>query len=94
MRAESFVSIAEEQESLKTPEFPFQTSKRRASCCSLFTYWYANSLVDSVELNKGKMNPLFIESMNVDPTRDQIMLNRFQNKLIVNHENWQKKNPN
>ena len=31
-------------------------SKRRANCCSKFTYWYADSLVDSVNLNKGKLH--------------------------------------
>ena len=77
LRSESFMSVAEENADVKIQGFPFQTTKRRASCCSLFTYWYANTLVDSVELNNGKMHPLFIEDMNTNPLRDEKLLLRF-----------------
>ena len=49
-------------------------SKRRANCCSIFTYWYANNLIDSVSMNGGKMHESMIEDMNTDPTRDRKLL--------------------
>ena len=73
----SFESIAEEPEALSNYGFPFQETKRKAGCCSIFTYWYANSLVDSVELNNGKMDKVFIETMNNDPKRDENLLAAF-----------------
>ena len=91
---ESFVSIAEEHESAVRQDFPFQETKRKASCCSLFTFWYANTLVDSIELNNGKMDQLFIENMNADPKRDEKLLANFQNRLKANHQSWKNNNPN
>ena len=90
---ESFVSIAEDAEPTVTQDFPFQETKRKASCCSLFTFWYANTLVDSIELNSGKMDQLFIENMNTDPKRDEKLLANFQNQLKANHESWKRKYP-
>lgn len=85
---ESFVSIAEDPVPSSRQDFPFQETKRKASCCSLFTFWYANTLVDSIELNNGKMDNLFIENMNTDPKRDEKLLANFQNRLKANHDSW------
>ena len=87
-QVESFVSIAEEPEPAVRQDFPFQETKRKASCCSRFTLWYANTLVDSIELNNGKMDQLFIENMNTDPKRDEKLLANFQHQLKASHESW------
>lgn len=63
------------------PSNTFMDSKRRAGCCSKFTYWYANNLVDSVNMNKGKLHPKMLETMNTDPQRDVKLLKEFQAKL-------------
>ena len=68
-------------------------SKRRANCCSLWTYWYANNIVDCVNENKGIMDEKMIEDMNTDSLRDEKMLHKFQSKLLQNHEEWQKSHP-
>ena len=94
IRQESFESIAEEPEYAQKKSFPFQETKRKANCCSLFTYWYVNTLVDSVELNNGKMDALFIENMNSDPKRDERLLHKFQLRLGLNLDAWKRKNPN
>ena len=52
-------------------------SKRRASCCSIFTYWYANNLIDAVSMNGGKMHESMIEEINSDSTRDRRQLFHF-----------------
>jgi len=71
----------------------FMDSKRRANCCSIFTFWYSNSLVANVNLNKGKLIDKMIEDMNSDPRRDEKLLAKFQDSLQVSHAAWQKRNP-
>ena len=73
----SFESVPEELTERVIKGHVFLTNKRKASCCSVFTYWYANSLVESVNLNKGKMHEKMIEDMNTDPNRDRKQLLRF-----------------
>ena len=48
-------------------------------------YWYANTLVESVNLNQGRMDPKMIESMNSEPTHDEKVLAHFQKKLQSNY---------
>ena len=51
---ESFKSIISEEVGQKEiKKHAFMDSKRRANCCSKWTYWYANKIVDSVNSNKG-----------------------------------------
>ena len=68
-------------------------SKRRANCCSILTYWYSNTLVDSVYLNKGRLVNKMIESMNSDPDRDHKLLKKFLANLQANVEQWQSRHP-
>ena len=75
--AESFQSISEDVQESQIPSFKFQDSKRRANCCSLFTFYYANTLVESVRGNKGKMASCMIEDMNTDPKRDEKVISHF-----------------
>lgn len=77
----TFESVPEEVAEKVVPKMSFMDSKRRANCCSIFTYWYSNNLVTSVYLNKGKLINKMIEDMNSDPLRDEKMLAKFQNKL-------------
>ena len=69
------------------------TSKRRASCCSIFTYWFANNLVDSVQMNGGRLHESMIEDMNTDPEHDRKQLLRFQERLQANFEVWKRQHP-
>ena len=71
----------------------YQDSKQRANCCSKFTYWYANTLISSVNLNGGKMDKVMVENMSDDPHKADKLLKYFQAKLKSNEQNWQKKNP-
>lgn len=73
----TFESVAEEVGEKKVPPISFMDSKRRANCCSIFTFWYSNTLVASVYLNKGKLINKMIEDMNSDPLRDEKMLATF-----------------
>ena len=66
----------------------FQDSKSKANCCSILTFWFANTLVDSISVNKGKMDEKMIEEMNRDPKRDEILLEYFKTKLSSNIEAW------
>ena len=61
--------------------YTFQQNKRKANCCSIFTYWYANSLVSSVTMNNGKMDEKMIEDMNTDPKRDKRLVLNFHTVL-------------
>ena len=45
---QSFESIIEQVDPECIKGYDFQTSKRKAGCCSTFMYWYANTLVESV----------------------------------------------
>ena len=67
----SFESVIEQVEPECIKGDYFEKSKRKAGCCSLFTYQYANTLVESVNQNKGRMDPKMIEAMNSDPKRDE-----------------------
>jgi hypothetical protein len=89
----SFQSIAEDVKESKIPSLKFENSKRKANCFSLFTYWYANTLVESVKLNKGKMASCMIEDMNTDPRRDEKVTTHFETKLLTNFENWKRSHP-
>lgn len=69
------------------------TSKSRANCCSKFTYWYSNTLIDSVALNGGKLEECMIEDMNDNPDRDRQLLLKFQERLQSSYERWKMRNP-
>lgn len=91
---DSFKSIISEEVGEKEiKKHVFMDSKRRANCCSKWTYWYANKIVDSVNSNKGVMTQNMIEDMNTDALRDEKQLHKFQTKLFQSHEAWQKKHP-
>ena len=90
---QSFQSIPEELQERVIKGHVFMESKRRANCCSKFTYWYSNNLVDAVRMNNGKMHERMIEDMNSDPNRDQKLLLRFQERLNASFESWKKANP-
>ena len=90
----SFESIAESVQEKQCKPLPFNDSKRRAGCCSILTYWFANSLIESVNLNKGKLDLRMIETMNSNPKRDEKLLKKFTVKLNNLHECWKAKNPN
>ena len=68
---DSFESVAEEVGEKKIPKHDFMDSKRRAGCCSIFTFWFSNNLIDSVNANKGVMHPKMIEDMNTDTFTDE-----------------------
>ena len=74
---DSFESIAEPVPEAQIKEKIFLNSKSRASCCSILTFWFANTLIDSISHNKGKMDDRMIEDMNSDPKRDQSLLRYF-----------------
>ena len=54
----------------------------------MFTYWYSNTLVESVYLNKGKLDNKMIETMNTDPQRDIKQLNKLTTALQNNLDKW------
>ena len=71
IREHTFQSIPESVHSLHVEATKFETNKRRASCCSRLTFCYANSLVESVQLNKGKISHVMVEEMSSDSKRDE-----------------------
>ena len=74
---ESFDAVPEELTEKVIKGHRYMTSKRHASCCSKFTYWYANNLVDAVSMNNGKMHESMIEAINSDSARDRRQLLHF-----------------
>ena len=89
----SFESVPEDLCEKKIRGHSFMNSKRRAGCCSIFTFWYSNNLIDSVQMNGGRLHESMIEDMNTDPDRDRKQLLRFQERLQANYEMWQRRHP-
>ena len=56
----------------------------------MWTYWWGNSLVDNVNNNGGKLDPIMIEEMNADPKRDEKLLTYFQSKLQAEYDRWER----
>lgn len=71
------MSIAETVEEKKITPKIYQDSLRQANWLSIFTYWFSNTLIESVRLNKGKMVDEMVEDMNKDPKRDEMLLSHF-----------------
>lgn len=82
----TFESVAEAVQEERLPPRQYENNKRKANCCSILTYWYANNLVENVNNNDGKLAPIMIEEMNSDPKRDEKLLTYFQTRLNSKYE--------
>lgn len=73
----SIGSIAESVDEQPTVQHDFMDSRRRANCCSVLTFWYANPLIQAVRSNNGSLHDKMVEDMKINPKRDQQLLKYF-----------------
>ena len=67
-------SVAETVDEVLIAKYDFMDSRARASCCSRMTFWYANSLIQAVDGNNGRLHKKMIEDMSTGPSRDAELL--------------------